>query len=139
MGLSYFRPARLSLQSRILRLTYYGYEPKPTPMPKERNDVRLRAAGPACERDCRGRSPHRLVPGLLAGTRGAASGGRPFRLLAHRCAASLRVAAGALGASHRRGDRQAARVAAATAVAPGRMGGGRTQGRMATCSRRPFE
>ncbi len=35
-------------------------------LPTERDDVCLRTAGPACERDCGGRGPYCLVPGLPA-------------------------------------------------------------------------
>ena len=70
------------------------------------------AAGAAGERACRGRSPYRLVPGLPARAGEPAPGGRQLRRLAHRCAASDDIAAGAPGASYRRGDRETAGAAA---------------------------
>ena len=44
--------------------------------------MRLRPAGPACERGCRGRSAHRLVPGLPARVGEPATGDQYLRLLA---------------------------------------------------------
>src|SRR3546814_3777701 len=65
---------------------------------------------------CRGRGPYRLVPGLPARVGKPPPGGRSVRRLAHRCAASDDIAAGAPCASHRRGDRATAGAAAGAAV-----------------------
>src|SRR5437868_6464222 len=70
-------------------------EPKPELLRKIRADVRLRLDGPSCERGCRGRGPYCGVPGLPARIGEPAASGRSVGLLAHRCAASDDVAAGA--------------------------------------------
>src|SRR6185503_20642637 len=82
--------------SKSSRLTFLGYAPEPQlePLRGKRGNVRLRPAGSACERGCRGGSPYRLMPGLPARAGEPPAGGRSVRLLAHRCAASAYIAAG---------------------------------------------
>src|SRR3546814_19928588 len=92
--------------------------------------VRVRRSSAGGERGCRGRGPYRLVPGLPARVGKPPPGGRSVRRLAHRCAASDDIAAGAPCASHRRGEGATAGAAAVTAVGRAGMGTGRARDRM---------
>ena len=70
------------------------------------------------------------LPALPARVGGAASGGRPVRLVADRRAASADVAAGAPCATDCRGDRERTSAAAGAAMARAGLGAGRTRHRV---------
>src|SRR5260221_7025390 len=111
MGLSHFFFFNDTATTEIYPLSLHDALPISQTMPKERNDVRLRAAGPACERDCRGRSPHRDGHSTRVNTSHTATSDGAFCLKNHRSAHSLRGPAGSPSTSHPRPDRQTTRVA----------------------------